>query len=32
MISKQALKGFADTIIGNDGDFHILSGDKAINI
>ena len=32
MISKKESKGFADIIIGNDGDFHILSQDKAINL
>ena len=32
MISKQESKGFADIIIGNDGDFHILARDKAITL
>ena len=32
MISKQALKGFTDIIIGNDEKFYILSGDKSITI
>ena len=32
MISKQESKGFADIIIDNDGDFHILARNKAITL
>ena len=28
----RSLKGLTDIIIGNDGDFYILSGDKQITI
>ena len=32
MISRQWLKCFTDKIKGNNGYFHILAGDKAINL